>query len=393
MTKEVFIVGAARTPVGSFQGALASLSAPKLGAVAIREAVSRAGLTNDDPGEVFVGNVLSAGIGQAPARQAARFAGLPDRVPATTVNKVCGSGLQSVVLATRALRLGDVECAVAGGIESMSNVPYYLPKARNGYRMGHGQVIDGMIHDGLWDPYGDFHMGNAGDKCARELGFTREQQDEFARESYRRALAAQKEGRFAKEIVGVEVPGAKGATTSVTEDEEPGRGNPDKMASLRPAFAKEGTVTAANASKINDGAAAVVLATGEHVKAKGLRPIARIVGYGVHAQAPEWFTTAPSGAIADALRRTGLETKDIDLFEINEAFAVVAMATMKESKIEHARVNVNGGAVAIGHPIGASGSRLLVTLLAALEAQQAKRGLVTLCIGGGEAIAVIVERV
>jgi acetyl-CoA C-acetyltransferase len=390
--REVFIVSSARTPVGSFQGSLAEVPATKLGSTAIRAALDRSGLTGDDVEETFMGHVLTAGVGQAPARQAARAAGVPDRVPATTVGKVCGSGLQSVVLGARAILLGDAEVVVAGGMESMSRAPYLMPGARGGLRMGHAQIVDSMITDGLWDPYKDWHMGNAGELCAKEHGFSREAQDAFAIESYKRALAAQESGAFKNEIVPVVIEG-KGSSTTVDSDEEPKRAKFDKMPSLRPAFDKNGTITAANASKVNDGAAAVILASGETVKKKGLTPLARIVGYGGHAQAPEWFTTAPVGAIKAACARTGLTPKDIDLYEVNEAFAVVAMVAAKELGIDPARMNVRGGAIAIGHPIGASGTRVLVTLLAAMKDRGDKRGLATLCIGGGEALALIVERV
>ncbi len=390
--RDVFLVSATRTPIGAFQGALQSLTAPQLGTIAIREALTRAGVAGADIDETYMGNVLTAGVGQAPARQAARGAGVPDKTPATTVGKVCGSGLMSVILGAKSILLGDAELVVAGGMESMSNAPYLLPKARNGYRMGHGEVIDSMIADGLWDPYGNFHMGNAGDLCARELGFSREAQDEFAKESYTRALRAAESGAFKNEIVAVTIKDRNGDVV-VGEDEEPKRGKLDKMASLKPAFGKEGTVTAANASKLNDGASALVLASGEQVKARKLTPLARIVGYGSHAQAPEWFTTAPVGAIENALARTKLKASDIDLFEINEAFAVVTLACAKKASLDLAKINVRGGAVALGHPIGASGARILTTLVHAMRDQSAKRGLATLCIGGGEAVAVIVESV
>jgi acetyl-CoA C-acetyltransferase len=389
--REVYIVGTARTPIGAFQGAFAEVSAPRLAATAIRAALERARVAPEWVEEVYMGNVLTAGVGQAPARQAARQAGIPDRTPAVTVGKVCGSGMQAIVFAAKSLRLGDADIVVAGGMESMTNAPYLLPKARAGYRMGHGEVVDSMIADGLWDPYGNFHMGNAGELCAKEFGFSREAQDEFAKESYRRALAAQAEGAFAREIVPVTVPGKKGDVV-VTEDEEPRRGNPEKMPSLRPAFAKDGTITAANASKINDGAAALVLASGDAVSKHGLVPLARVVAYGGHAQAPEWFTTAPVGAVEAALSRAGLRHSDIDLYEINEAFAVVAMAFIQKTGVDRARVNVRGGAVALGHPIGASGARIVVTLLGALADGGKKRGVASLCIGGGEALALVVER-
>jgi acetyl-CoA C-acetyltransferase len=392
LPRNIFVVAATRTPIGAFLGSLSTVSAPRLGATAIKTALERGKV---DPGavdEVFMGNVLSAGVGQAPARQAMIHAGLPDRVPATTVGKVCGSGLQAVVLGTRAIALGDAEIVVAGGMESMSNVPYYLDSARTGARMGHQKMIDGMIHDGLWDPYGDFHMGTAGEKCAREFKFTREEQDAFATESFRRALSAQKDGLFKSEIAGVSVPQKKGDAVLVTDDEGPPNGKPEKFASLRPAFAKDGTITAANASSINDGASALVLASEEAVKKHGLTPLARIVGYGGAAQAPEWFTTAPAKAIENTTKKLGLSTKDIDLWEINEAFAVVTMACNKLCDLDPATVNVRGGAVSLGHPIGASGARILTTLLFAMKDHGKKRGLATLCIGGGEAVAVVVER-
>lgn len=392
MAREVFIVGAARTPIGSFQGALGAVDAPTLGSVAIRAALERAGVHGDQVDETFMGNVLTAGVGQAPARQAAKKAGIPDKSPATTVGKVCGSGLMSVVLGTKSIRLEDAEIAVAGGMESMTNAPYLLPQARAGYRMGNGSLVDSMVHDGLWDPYGNFHMGNAGELCARELGFSREAQDAFAKTSYERALAAQQAGKLAREIAAVTVRGRKGDVV-VDADEEPARGDFAKMPGLRPAFQKDGTITAANASKINDGGAALILASEDAVNEHGLTPRARIVGYGGHAQAPEWFTTAPVGAIEKTLARVKLGVDDIDLWEVNEAFSVVSMACMTKANVPHEKMNVWGGAVALGHPIGCSGARILVTLLHALEDRGAKRGLATLCIGGGEAVAVVIERV
>ena len=388
----VYIVSAARTPIGAFQGALAPLAAPRLGAIAIEAAVTRAGIAKDLVGEVYMGNVLTAGVGQAPARQAAIYAGIPDTVPATTVGKVCGSGLMSVVLGAKSIALGDAEVVVAGGQESMSNTPYYLQQARTGYRMGDGKIIDGMILDGLWDPYGNFHMGNAGETCAREYKFSREAQDDFSKESFRRALAAQKEGMFDAEIVAVPVPQRKGDPITVKLDEGPPAGKPEKFASLKPAFQKDGTITAANASSINDGASALVLASEKAVKEHKLTPLARIVGYAGAAQAPEWFTTAPAAAIKNATKRLGLTTEQIELYEINEAFAVVTMAVNQLCGLDPQRVNVRGGAVALGHPIGASGARILTTLLFAMKDQNKKRGLATLCIGGGEALAVVVER-
>lgn len=393
MTQAVYIVSAARTPIGSFQGALSSIPAPKLGAVTIQAALERAKLAPGDVEEVFMGNVVGAGIGQAPGRQASIFAGVPASVPCTTINKVCGSGMQAIVFGTKTLMLGDADIVVSGGIESMSRIPYYLPAARDGMRMGDNKVIDGMIFDGLWDPYGNQHMGMFGEKCAKEFGFTREAQDAFAIESYKRALDAQKNGKFDAEIVPVEVPQRKGDPLVVKLDEEPGRGNPAKMTQLRPAFAKDGTITAANASKIDDGGCALVLASEKAVKERNLKPLARVVGYGGVAQDPAWFTTAPAAAIDKTLAKLGLTTGDIDLFEINEAFSVVTMHSMQACKLDHAKVNVHGGAVSLGHPIGCSGARITTTLLYAMLDRKAKRGLATLCIGGGEALAVVIETV
>jgi acetyl-CoA C-acetyltransferase len=387
MASAVYILSAARTPIGSFLGALSSISAPRLGAVTIKAALERAQVAAGDVGEVFMGNVLSAGIGQA-----AIYSGLPQSVPATTVSKVCGSGMQAVILGTKTILLDDAQVVVAGGMESMSNVPYYLREARSGYRMGDGKIVDGMIFDGLWDPYNDFHMGNAGELCAQKYELGREAQDAFARESYRRALAATQQGLFSAEIAPVGVPQKKGEPLVVASDEEPGRGDPGKFDKLRPAFTKDGTITAANASSINDGAAALVLASEAYVQAHRLTPLARIVGYGGAAQAPEWFTTAPATAIESTLRKLGLRPDEIDLWEINEAFSCVTMACQKIVGIDPARVNVHGGAVALGHPIGASGARILATLLHALKVKNGRRGLATLCIGGGEALAVVVER-
>ena len=366
------------------------MPAPRLGAVAIAAALQRAGVEPAAVSEVYMGNVLSAGLGQAPARQAALYAGIPHSVPCVTVSKVCGSGLEAVVLAARAIALGDAEVVVAGGMESMSQAPYALPKARGGYRMGHGELRDLMIHDGLWDPYGDHHMGHAAELCARKYGISRKAQDAFAAESYRRAQHAQKSGKSAQEIAEVVVPGRSGATR-VTEDEEPSRVKLDKMAERGPAFDPEGSVTAANASKIDDGAAAVVVASERAVEALGLTPLARIASYGHHAQEPDWFTTAPVGAIERTLQRASLRADDVELFEINEAFAVVGLACEQLAEIPHDKVNVRGGAIALGHPIGASGARILTTLLYAMAERKARRGLATLCIGGGEAVALLVE--
>jgi len=390
-TAEVVIVGACRTPVGSFQGSLSALTAPKLGAIVIKEALRRAGAQAADVDEVIMGNVLTAGEGCAPARQAALFAGLPQSVECMTINKVCGSGLKAVMLAAQAIQLGHANVIVAGGMESMSNVPYILDKARSGYRLGHGQIVDAMIKDGLWDVYNDYHMGNAAELCAKECEVPREAQDAFSIESYRRAQSAWKEGRFTDEVVPVSIEGRKG-TETVAQDEEPFKTNFDKIPALKPAFVKEGTVTAANSSKINDGAAALVVTTRAVAERKGWSPLARIVAYGSHAQKPEWFTTAPADVITKVLARAGLTQDQIDLFEINEAFAVVTLAVNKKLGLDNAKVNVNGGAVAIGHPIGASGARILVTLLNALKQRNARRGMAAICIGGGEASGMIVER-
>jgi acetyl-CoA C-acetyltransferase len=390
--RPVYVVAAARTPIGSFLGTLSTLRAPELGKVAIRGALARAKLEPGAVQEVFMGNVLSAGIGQAPARQAAIFAGIPNTVPATTVSKVCGSGMQAVIFGVKTIAVGDADVVVAGGMESMSNAPYYLQKARAGYRMGDGKIVDGMIFDGLWDPYGDVHMGTCGDMCARKFGLTREQQDDFAKESFRRALAAQKEGLFDPEIEAVSVPQKKGDPLSVKLDEGLLKGDPSKFGSLKPAFSPDGTVTAANASSINDGASALVLASERAIKEHELEPLARIVGYGGAANAPEWFTTAPAKAIDDTLARLGMSKEQIDLYEINEAFAAVTMACAELCGLDLEKVNVRGGAVALGHPIGATGARILTTLLGAMRDRGAKRGLASLCIGGGEALAVVVER-
>jgi acetyl-CoA C-acetyltransferase len=389
----VHIVAAARTPIGSFLGSLSSVAATRLGATAIQGALRRAKLEPSAIHEVFMGNVLSAGLGQAPARQAMIYAGLPNSVPATTVNKVCGSGLQAVVLGARTIALGDAEVIAAGGMESMSNTPYYLEKARSGYRMGDGKIVDGMINDGLWDPYSNLHMGASGDRCAVEYKVSREAQDDYSRESFRRALAAQKDGLFDKEIEPVLVPQRKGNPPLVERlDEGPSKGDPSRFASLKPAFGKDGTITAANASSIGDGASALILASESAVKSYKLDPLARIVGYASVAQAPEWFTTAPAAAMDRVLKKLGLQARDIDLYEINEAFAVVAMVCGKLCNLDLDTVNVRGGAVALGHPIGASGARILTTLLYAMADRGARRGLATLCIGGGEAVAIVVER-
>ncbi|MDP2359502.1 MAG: acetyl-CoA C-acyltransferase [bacterium] len=392
IVKQVVIVAAARTPIGSFNGALASVAAPRLGAVVVAEVLRRAGVQPELVDEVIMGNVLPAGTGQAPARQAALFAGLPEQVACTTVNKVCGSGLKAVMLAAQAIACGDAEVVVAGGMENMSQVPHYLPEARNGLRLGHGRVVDGMIHDGLWDVYNNFHMGNAAEICARDMAISRADQDAFAAESYRRSTAAIAAGAFQREIVPVPVPQRKGDPVLVDTDEEPGKGRPDKLASLNPAFDKAGTVTAGNASSINDGAAALLLMSADKARELGLKPMARVVAAAGVAQKPEWFTTAPAASINKALAKAGLRLDEIDLFEINEAFSVVSLANERLLKVDPAKVNPRGGAVSLGHPIGASGARVLVTLLHELEDLGKRRGLASLCIGGGEAVALIVER-
>jgi len=390
--KEVVIVSACRTPIGALQGALSSLSAPQLGSIVIKEALSRAGIMGKDVSEVIMGEVLPAGVGQAPARQASMRAGIPNTVPCLTINKVCGSSLKSVMLAAQAIMVGDAEIVVAGGMESMSNAPYLLSKARAGYRLGHGELIDSMIKDGLWDAHNDFHMGDAAELCAKECNVPRQMQDEFSMNSYKKALDAQKNGYFKDEIVAVEIPQRKGDSVLVTEDEEPKRANFEKMPTLRPVFQKDGTVTAANASSINDGAAACVVMSKDRAEGLAIEPLGTIVGQASAAKAPEWFTMAPADAINLVLDKANLKLQDIDLFEVNEAFAVVNLAVGKELGIDLDKMNVHGGAVALGHPIGASGTRILTTLLYAMKRYNKKRGLATLCIGGGEASAVVVER-
>ena len=385
------ILGAARTPLGSFQGALAELPAWRLGGAALAAAVARSGVPASEVTDVVMGNVLSAGQGQAPARRAALAAGLSSAVNTTTVNKVCGSGLQAVLQSAQALASGMGPLFLAGGMESMTQAPYLLPKARAGYRLGHGQILDSVITDGLWDPQGDQHMGSCAEACAIKYGLSRADQDAYAAESFRRAQRAQQTGAFEEEIVPVEVPAGKGAAVKVATDEGPARVNFDRMPTLKPAFAKEGTITAANASSINDGAAAVALADERTAVERGWRPLARIVGFGAHAQEPQWFTTAPVGATRKALAAAGWRKEEVDLWEVNEAFAVVPLAFMREWEIDPARVNVDGGAIALGHPIGASGARILVTLLGALRRRGLRRGVETVCIGGGEALAVCVE--
>lgn len=395
-SRDLFIVSYARTPWGAFQGALSGIAAPRLGAHAIKAVMERTGLPEatlskelGQHGEVILGNVLAAGVGQAPARQAALYAGLPDSTPCVTVNKVCGSGMKAIMLAAQSIALGETELAVAGGQESMSQAPYLLQNARGGLRMGNAPFLDSMIHDGLWDPYNNQHMGNCGELCAREKSFTREAQDAFAIDSFKRAQAAQKAGKF-KEIAPFKIESKKGDIV-VSEDEGPAKVKFEKIPELKPAFDKNGTVTAANASTINDGAAVMLLAGESAVKRLGLKPIARIVASATHSQKPEWFTTAPAGAMKKAMDRAGWSLGQVDLFEVNEAFAVVALAAERELGIPHDKNNIWGGAISLGHPIGASGARIVGTLVQQLRDTGKKRGVAGICIGGGEATAMCVE--
>ncbi len=391
--KNVLVLSATRTPIGTFLGSLSSLTAAEIGARALKSCLERTEVPGYRVDQVLMGNVLQAGQGQAPARQALIAAGLPKSTGAVTIHKVCGSGMRAVMDGANAIRAGENEIVLAGGMESMSNAPYLLPKGRTGLRMGHAQLIDGMIHDGLWDPYKNVHMGNCAEMCAAKYSFTREAQDAFSMESYQRARRANDSGDFRAEMVPVSIEGKKG-TVVVDRDEEP-FATPleklEKMGSLKPAFQKDGTVTAANSSKINDGAAALLLATEAVAQETGAKPLGRIVSFASHAQEPEWFTTAPAFAAKKALEKADLPLSQIDLFEVNEAFAVVTMAFVKELEVDPNKVNVNGGAVAMGHPIGASGARILVTLLHALKARKKKYGLAAICIGGGEATAMVVE--
>jgi acetyl-CoA C-acetyltransferase len=389
---QVVIAAAARTPIGSFLGALSPLAAPQLGAVAIREAVRRAGIAPHEVDEVIMGNVLTAGLGQAPARQAAIGAGLPPSVGAVTVNKVCGSGLKAVMLGVNAIRAGEAEIVVAGGMESMSNAPYLLPDARTGLRMGPGRLVDSMIHDGLWDAYYDYHMGMTGELVVESYGVGREEQDRYALASYEKALRAQAECAFSEEIVAVTVPRPKGEPVIVSKDEDPRATSLEKLAALRPAFSKEGTITAGNASNISDGAAAVVLMSAKQAAARRAPELGRILASGTHSREPEWVMMAPVDAIRAAVQRAGLTLDQIDLFEINEPFAAAAVAVVRELGIPFEKVNIHGGAVALGHPIGATGARLLVTLLHALRRTGGRHGVAGLCLGGGEAVAMVVAR-
>ncbi|WP_231424186.1 acetyl-CoA C-acyltransferase [Pedobacter sp. Leaf250] len=389
--KEVVIVSATRTPIGSFGGSLSQFSATQLGGFAIKAAIEKAGLKPENIQEVYMGNVLSANLGQAPATQAAKFAGLPD-LPATTINKVCASGTKAIMLAAQSIANGDNDIVLAGGMESMSNVPYYLDKARNGYRLGHGQVMDGLVKDGLWDVYNDYHMGSAAELCASECNITREDQDNFAIESYKRAQAAQVAGKFASEITTIEVKDRKGEISVIDTDDEPTAVKFEKIPGLKPVFKKDGTVTAANASTLNDGAAALVLMSADKAKELGVKPLAKILGYADAQQAPEWFTTAPSKAIPLALNKAHIDIKNVDYFEINEAFSVVSIANNQLLGLADNTVNVNGGAVSLGHPLGASGARIVVTLLSVLEQNKGKIGVAGICNGGGGASAIVIEK-
>jgi len=390
--KEVYIVSAVRTPVGSWGGALKDFSATRLGAIAIKAALGKAGVNANEVNEVLMGCVLQANVGQAPARQAARFAGVPDNVPCTTVNKVCASGMKAVMQGAQAIMLGDADVVVAGGMESMSNVPFYNPGMRWGHKYGDATIIDGLAKDGLTDVYHNYAMGNAADLCAKECNISREAQDEFAIESYKRSQAAATNGLFDNEIIPVEVPQKKGDPVKISRDEDPWNAKFDKMPGLRPAFSKDGTVTAANASAMNDGAAALVLMSKEKAEALGIKPIAKIKGYADAEQAPEWFTTTPSIAIPIAVVKAGLKMEDISYFELNEAFSVVGIVNSQKMHLKPEQVNVNGGAVAIGHPLGCSGARIITTLINVLHQKNAKYGAAGICNGGGGASAIVIER-
>jgi acetyl-CoA C-acetyltransferase len=389
---DVVVVGAARTPIGSLNGCLAAVPATQLGSIAAGEALRRAGVEPAQVDETIFGNVLSAGLGQAPARQVAIGAKVPVTAGALTVNKMCGSGMMAAILAANRIQVGEAELLLTGGMENMSQAPYLLDRARSGYRLGHAQLLDSMILDGLWDVYNQFSMGMCGELCAEKYGFTREAQDEYAVRSYRRALAAQAAGQFTAEMVPVTIPGRRGEVEAAAEDEEPKRADLAKMRHLKPAFKEGGTVTAGNAPSVNDGAAALVVASARRAEALGLTSLARIAGTAGAATAPEWFTLAPVEAMRKLLKKTGWSVDSVDLFEINEAFSVVPMAAIQELGLDAMRVNVRGGAVALGHPIGASGARILVTLLYAMADQGARRGVAAICLGGGEALAMAVER-
>lgn len=388
--KEIYILSAVRTPIGSFGGVLSTVPAPKLGAVAIKGALEKAGVSASEVDEVFMGNVLQAGLGQAPARQAAIFAGIGNQVPATTVNKVCASGMKSISLAAQSILAGDNELVVAGGMENMSSVPHYM-NARNGKKLGDISMKDGMVLDGLTDVYNDYHMGNAAELCAKECNISREAQDEFAIESYRRAEEAWKNGKFKDEVVPVEVPQRRGDALIVSEDEEYKKVKIEKIPSLRPVFQKEGSVTAANASTLNDGASALIICSKEKANELGIKPIAKIVSYADAAQEPEWFTTAPSKALPIALKKANLSNDDVDFWELNQAFSVVGLANIQKLGIDSQKVDVNGGAVSIGHPLGNSGSRIIVTLINVLKQNGGKIGAAGICNGGGGASAMVIE--
>lgn len=391
--KTVYLVSAVRTPIGSFGGVLAGVNATQLGAAAIKGALEKSGVQADWVSEVLMGNVVSANLGQAPARQAARFAGLPDNIPCTTINKVCASGMKAITIGAQSIMLGHADIVVAGGMENMSQIPYYVPNARWGYKYGSGELIDGLAKDGLTDVYNQQAMGTCGDATAEKYGITREAQDAFAIDSYKRAAAATEGGHFKDEIVPVSIPQKKGEPTLVTEDEEFKKVMFDKIPSLRPAFSPNGTVTAANASTINDGAAAVILASEEAVQRYGLKPIAKIRGFADAEQSPEWFTTSPTIAAPLAMKRAGIEKSDIDFFEVNEAFSVVALAFEQVLDIAHERTNIYGGAVSLGHPLGASGARIVTTLNSVLRQNNGQIGLAAICNGGGGATALVIERV
>lgn len=388
--KEVFIVSAVRTPIGSFGGALAGVPATQLGATAVKGAIEKSGIKPTDIDEVFLGNVISSNLGQAPARQAALFAGIPNTVPCTTINKVCSSGMKSVMFAAQTIMLGDNDVVVAGGMENMSSIPHYVPGMRAGTKLGDGKLIDGMIKDGLWDVYNNYHMGNAAELCASEMKISREEQDRYAVQSYKRTAAAVEGGKFKEEIVPVEIKTRRGDVI-VDTDEEYKNVMFEKIPGLRPVFQKEGTVTAANASTINDGAAALILMSKEKAEELGVKPIAKLIGYGDAAHEPEWFTTAPAKAIPKAIAKAGLNSEDIDYYEINEAFSVVALAALKELNIDESKVNINGGGVSLGHPLGASGARIIVTLINVLKQNKGKYGVAGLCNGGGGASSVVLE--
>lgn len=390
--QEVFIAAAVRTPIGSFGGVLSGLSAPHLGATAIKGCLSKTGISAEDIDEVLMGNVVSANLGQAPARQAARYAGLPDNIPCTTINKVCASGMKAISLAAQSIMLGQNQVVIAGGMENMSAIPYYLPNARWGYKYGNAELVDGLAKDGLTDVYNQCAMGVCADNTASKYGISREEQDQFALDSYQRAAEATRNGWFRNEIVPVEVPQRKGDPLLIDEDEEYKKVIFEKVPSLRPAFTKDGTVTAANASTINDGAAAVLLVGADKMKALGLQPLARIVSFADAEQAPEWFTTSPTVAAPIALDRAGLKAEDIDFYEVNEAFAVVSLAFGKLMGVAHSNTNVFGGAVALGHPLGCSGARIVVTLNNVLHTRKGRYGLATICNGGGGASAMIIEK-